>query len=71
MKDNLNMINSSSGASRRNVVLGAGAAAAVAGVGAVQDVVMDERSEVDEFDDAGAANQGVGRRAARAGAERE
>ena len=33
MKDNSNMINSSSSASRRNLVLGAGAAAAVAGVG--------------------------------------
>jgi len=33
MKDNLNMNNRSSGASRRNLVLGVGAAAAVAGVG--------------------------------------
>jgi thiol-disulfide isomerase/thioredoxin len=33
MKDNLLMNNQSSGASRRNLVLGAGAAAAVAGVG--------------------------------------
>lgn len=33
MKDNSNVINSSSSASRRNLVLGAGAAAAVAGVG--------------------------------------
>ena len=48
-----------------------GGIAAVAGVGAVQDVIMDERSEVDQLDDAGTANQGVGRRAARAGAERE
>jgi hypothetical protein len=43
----------------------------VAGVGAIQDVVVDERSEVNQLDDAGTANQGVGRRAARAGAERE
>lgn len=34
MKDNRRMNNQSSGASRRNLVLGAGAAAAVAGVGA-------------------------------------
>jgi thiol-disulfide isomerase/thioredoxin len=34
MKDNLHMNNQSSGASRRNLVLGAGAVAAVAGVGA-------------------------------------
>jgi hypothetical protein len=33
MKDNLSMNNPSSGASRRNLVLGVGAAAAVAGVG--------------------------------------
>jgi len=33
MKDNVHMINSGSGPSRRNVVLGVGAAAAVAGVG--------------------------------------
>ena len=33
MKDNLHMNNQSSGASRRNLVLGVGAAAAVAGVG--------------------------------------
>jgi hypothetical protein len=45
--------------------------AAVAGVGAVQDVVMDQGSEVNEFDDAGTANQGIRRRAARAGAKRE
>ena len=48
-----------------------GGIAAVASVGAVQDVVMDERSEVNEFDDAGTANQGVGRRATRAGAKSE
>ncbi|MEY3492237.1 MAG: hypothetical protein RL309_1365, partial [Verrucomicrobiota bacterium] len=40
-------------------------------IGAIEDVIMDERSEVDQLDDAGTANQGVGRRAARAGAERE
>jgi len=48
-----------------------GGIAAVAGIGAIEDVIMDERSEVDQLDDAGTANQGVGRRAARAGAERE
>ena len=44
---------------------------AVAGVGAVQDVVVDERSEVNQLDYAGTANQGIRRRAARAGTERE
>ena len=48
-----------------------GGIAAVAGIGAIEDVIMDECSEVDQLDDAGTANQGVGRRAARAGAERE
>ena len=48
-----------------------GGVAAVAGVSAVKDVVVDKRSEVNQFDDAGTANQGVGGRAARAGAERE
>ena len=48
MKDNLHMNNQSSGASRRNLVLGVGAAAAVAGVGAAlwrfepQDVTIAE-----------------------------
>jgi hypothetical protein len=43
----------------------------VAGVGAVQDVVMDQRGEVDEFDDASSADEGVAGRAPCAGAERQ
>jgi len=45
--------------------------AAVTGVGSVQDVVMDERGEVHEFDDAGPADERFGRRTAGAGAEGE
>jgi hypothetical protein len=43
----------------------------VAGVGAVEDVVMDERGEVDELDDARAAHQGGRQRTAGARAEGE
>jgi hypothetical protein len=45
--------------------------AAVTRVSTVQDVVMDERGEVHEFDDAGPADEGFGRRTAGAGAEGE
>ena len=41
----------------------------MAGVGTVQDVVMHQRREVDELDDAGSADEGVGGRAPCAGAE--
>ena len=41
------------------------------GVGAVKDIVVDQRGQVDQFDDAGAAHQGGGRRAAGARAESE
>jgi hypothetical protein len=43
----------------------------VARVGAVKDVVVDQRGEVDQLDDAGAADQGGRRRAAGARAESE
>ncbi len=43
----------------------------MAGVGAVQHVVVDERGEVDQLDDAGATDEGVGGRAAGAGTERQ
>jgi hypothetical protein len=43
----------------------------VAGVGPVEHVVMHEGGQVDEFDDAGAAHQSGGRRAAGARAEGE
>ena len=41
------------------------------GVGAVEDVVVHQRRQVDQFDDAGSVDQGGGRRAAGAGAEGE
>ena len=41
------------------------------GVGAVEDVVVDQGGQMDQFDDAGAAHQSGKRRAARAGAEGE
>ena len=57
---------------RRVGAVGAvGGVAAVARIGAVEDVVMDQRGEVDEFDDAGAADQGGRGRAAGARAEGE
>ena len=46
-----------------------GGGAAVPGVGAVEDVVMDQGGQVDQFDDAGPADEGVRRRVAGAGTE--
>jgi hypothetical protein len=41
------------------------------GIGAVEDIVVHEGGQVDQFDDAGPADEGIGRRAAGAGAEGE
>jgi hypothetical protein len=43
----------------------------MAGIGAVEDIVVHEGSQVDQFDDAGSADEGLRRRAAGARAERE
>lgn len=48
-----------------------GGGAAVTGVGAVEHVVVHQRGQVHQFDDARAADQGGGRRTAGAGAEGE
>ena len=55
--------------SRVGAVGPVGGVATVAGVGTVEDIVVHERGQVDQLDDAGAANQGVGGRTA--GARRE
>jgi len=56
---------------RMGAVGAVGGVAAVAGVGTIEDIVMDQGSEVDQLDDAGTADQGVRGRATGAGAERE
>jgi hypothetical protein len=48
-----------------------GGGATMARIGAIEDVVVHQRGEVDQFDDAGAADQGGGRRTAGACAESE
>ena len=49
---------------RMGTVGAIGRIAAMAGIGAVEDIVVHEGSQVDQFDDAGSADEGLRRRAA-------